>query len=56
MNSLIKIPKEGGVYSLIVQYNITIQDSIFEQFNTCGAIISNSEDLNIIGTLIGTES
>ena len=47
MNSLIKIPMKNKSSSILLEFNITIQNSVFDQINTCGSIISNAEDLNI---------
>jgi hypothetical protein len=36
------------VVSIPLKYNITIQDSTFDKINSCGAVISNTEDLNVL--------
>ncbi len=47
MNSLIKLPMRDHPVSILEKYNINIENSIFDLFNSCGAVLSNSEDLNI---------
>lgn len=55
MNSLIKFSSQGTPL-VPIQYDITIEGTAFKQFSTCGAIISNNEDTNIVNGLLKSES
>lgn len=55
MNSLIKLPSSVNG-NLSTAIDIMIEDSSFKRISTCGALISNNEQLNFTGSLKYTES